>query len=226
MIWLSIGGAGPEFPEHSLVLPSCDPARVDQFALDCLCFNAGTLVGRLISQNLDFVTSQDPYRGGSTTLSSAIDVYRGDVPALGPSIFLRVASPLPAAKRLLFDYAREVVDFAKAAGVRQILLVRSVASLFCIDAQIADWPLPIRGFGPAVNLLRIKPLEDYAGTSDTLKAAVVGEFFECLRRLSALPFGAVFMFVEEPVTKTEAAVLARTVSGLEKMNEPPGWIEE
>jgi hypothetical protein len=53
-------------------------------------------------------------------ISSAIDVYGGDVPALGPSISLRVASSLPAAKRLILDYAREVVDFAKGAAVGPI----------------------------------------------------------------------------------------------------------
>jgi hypothetical protein len=61
-----------------------------------------------------------------------------------------------------------------------------------------------------VDLLSVKPLEDYASTSELLKATVVGEFFECLRRLSRLPFGAVFMFVEEAVgKKTQVAVLAR-----------------
>jgi hypothetical protein len=107
MIWVPIRGARADFPDHTLVLPSCDTGRVDQLALDCLCFNAGTFVGRLISQNLDFVASQDPYHGDSTTLSSAIDVYRGDIPALGPSIFRRVASALPAAKRLVLHYAPE-----------------------------------------------------------------------------------------------------------------------
>jgi hypothetical protein len=35
------------------------------------------------------------------------------------------------------------------------------------------------------------------------------------------------MFVEESVgKKTQAAVLARIVSGLERPNVPPGWIEE
>jgi hypothetical protein len=123
MICVPIRRARAEFPNHTLALSSCDTGCVDQLALDCLSFIAGTLVGRLISQNLDFVACQDPYNGDSTTLSSAIDVYSGDVPALGPSIFLRVASALPAAKRLIVDYAHEVVDFAKGAGVGRIQLV-------------------------------------------------------------------------------------------------------
>jgi hypothetical protein len=103
MIWVPIRGARAQFPDHTLARPSCDTGRVDQLALDCLCFSAGTLVGRLIWPNRDFVASQDPYDSDSTTLSSAIDVYSGDVPALGPSIFLRVTSALPAAKRLILN---------------------------------------------------------------------------------------------------------------------------
>jgi hypothetical protein len=76
MIWVPILGARAEFPDHTLALPSCHRGRIDQLALDCLCFNAGTLVRRLVSQNLDFVASQDPYDGDSTTLPSAIECYR------------------------------------------------------------------------------------------------------------------------------------------------------
>jgi hypothetical protein len=36
----------------------------------------------------------------------------------------------------------------------------------------------IRGFGLAIDLLSVKPLEDYASPSEMLKAVVVGEFFE------------------------------------------------
>jgi hypothetical protein len=132
-------------------------------------------------------------------------VYGGDVPALGPSIFLRVASALPAAKGLIVDYGREAVDFAKGARVGWILLVRSVGTpLLCIDAQIADWPVSIREFTLAVDFLSDKPLEDYVSTFEMPRATVVGEFFECLRRLSTLPFGAVFMFVEESVGKKDS----------------------
>jgi hypothetical protein len=62
----------------------------------------------------------------------------------------------------------------------------------------------IRGFGLAVDLLSVKPLEDYASTSEMPKATVVGEFFEYLRRLSTLPVGAVFMLVEESVRRKDS----------------------
>jgi hypothetical protein len=44
MIWVLILGARAEFADHTLAVPSCDTGHVDQLALDCLCFNAGTLV--------------------------------------------------------------------------------------------------------------------------------------------------------------------------------------
>jgi hypothetical protein len=76
MIWVPIRGARAEFLDHTLALPFCDTGPVDQLALDCLCFNAGTLVGRLIWRNLDFVASHDRCDGDSTTLPSAIEGYR------------------------------------------------------------------------------------------------------------------------------------------------------
>jgi hypothetical protein len=84
-----------------------------------------------------------------------------------------------------------------------------VAPLLCIGAQIADWPVSIWGFGLAVDLLSVKPLEDYASTSEMRKATVVGEFFECLRRLPTPPFGAVFMFVEESVGQRDSGRRSR-----------------
>jgi hypothetical protein len=59
--------------------------------------------------------------------------------------------------------------------------------------------MSVRGFGLTVDLLSGKPLEDYASTSEMLKSTVVGKFLECLRRPSTLPFGTVFMFIEESV---------------------------
>jgi hypothetical protein len=59
-------------------------------------------------------------------------------------------------------------------------------------------------FSLAVVLLSVKPLEDYASTSEILKATVLGEFFECPKRLSRLPFGAVFMFVKESIGRRDS----------------------
>jgi hypothetical protein len=70
MIWVPIGGTPLDFPDRRIVAPSCDPGRVDQLALDCLCFNFGRLVGRLICRHLDFVAGQDPYRPDSAMLAS------------------------------------------------------------------------------------------------------------------------------------------------------------
>jgi hypothetical protein len=124
-----IRGARAEFPNHTLALPSCDTGRVSQLAPDCLCFNAerspASSFGRISTLSrlrTPTTATARPHR----VLSSAIDVHGSDVPALGPSIFLRFASALPAAKGLIVDYGGEVVDFAKGAGVGRILLVRSV----------------------------------------------------------------------------------------------------
>jgi hypothetical protein len=81
----------------------------------------------------------------------------------------------------------------------------------------------IRGFGLAVDLLSVKPLEDYASTSEMLKATVVGEFFECLRRLSMLLSAPGSCLSRSPSEeKTQATVLARIMSGLDRPNVRPG----
>jgi hypothetical protein len=99
---------------------------------------------------------------------------------------------------------------------------RSVAPLLCIDAQIADWPVSIRGFVHAVDLLSVKPLEDYASTSEMLKATIVGEFFECLRRLPTLLSAPGSCLSRSPSDKkAQASILARIVSGWERQNVPP-----
>jgi hypothetical protein len=80
----------------------------------------------------------------------------------------------------------------------------------------------IRGFGLAVDLLSVKPLRDYASTSEMLKATVVSEFFECLRRLSTLLSALCSCLSRSPSErKTQATILARIVSGLEQQNVPP-----
>jgi hypothetical protein len=85
----------------------------------------------------------------------------------------------------------------------------------------------IRGFGLTIDLLSVKPLEDYASTSEMLKATIVGELFECLKRLSTLLSAPCSCLPRSPSEeKTQAVVLARIVSSLERLNVPPGWIEE
>jgi hypothetical protein len=74
---------------------------------------------------------------------------------------------------------------------------------------------------------RVKPLKDYASTSEMLKATVAGEFFECHRRLPTLlsaPYSCLSRSSSEK--KTQAAVPARIAFGLERPNVPPGWIAE
>jgi hypothetical protein len=220
MIWVAIDGTRPEFPDRTMVVPSCDPSKVDQLALDCLCFNFGTLVGRLICRHLDFVAAQDPYKPDSTTLASSIDVYSGELPSVGPSLLLRVSAPLPSPKRRILDYSKELSEFATSAKLKQILLVRSVPSVFCIGSQIQDWPKAIRGVG---DILDVAPLEEYGEAQETLRLTAVGELFECLKSVATLPFGAVFMFVEEFGRTEQAATLGGIVAGAEGLESPPSW---
>jgi hypothetical protein len=223
MIWVPVTGDQPDLVDHTLILPSCDPSKVDQLAVDCLCFNFGTLIGRLISPHLDFVVSQDPYRTNTASVSTSIDVYSGEVPPFGRTVLLRVSSLLPSTKRRILDYSKDLIAFSQSSKCKQILLLRAVSSVFCIEPQIQDWPKTIRAVGAAVDILKIAPLEDYGEANEPLRATVVGDLFTCLHSLTTLPFGAVFTFVEDGENAEQAVVLAQTVSGKADLNIPPAW---
>ena len=224
MKWLSLDGAErPDMTGKTLILPSCGSANADQMTMDLLCLNFCKQIGRLISDNLDFVASLNPFDPESNVLASSIDVYAGDLPSLGHVIVLRVAANLPAAKRQILDYAREICQFAEESGLRQILLVRSIGSVFCNDSQIQDWPKTIRGYGFICDSAKVKAIEEYGPEQEVLKASVFGELFECIRRHSKPQFGAVFVFVHGEMIIDQAVLLAQTISGAEKLNLPSTW---
>ena len=224
MKWVSIDGAEqPDMTGKTLILPSCGTASADRMTVDLLCFNFCKLVGRLISNNLDFVASVDPFDPESKHLASSIDVYVGEIPTYGSVIVLRVAANMPTPKRQILDYAREVMEFAKSSGIKQILLLRSVSSVFCVDSQIADWPRTIRGMGKIIEPLKIKQLEEYRPEQEILQASVLGEFFECLRRIADVDFGAVFIFVHDGMVISDAAMTAQIVSGKAELKIPECW---
>ena len=225
MKWVSLdGGAQPDLAGKTLILPSCGSANVDQMTIDLLCLNFCQQVGRLISDNVDFVASQNPFDPNSKVLASSIDVYTGNLPTIGPVVVLRVAASLPAAKRQILDYAREICEFAETSGVKQLILVRSVGSVFCVDTQLQDWPHTVRGFGFVCGPLKVKPMEPYnEPDQDMLKASVFGELFECIKRNTKLDFGAMFVFVHGEMVFDEALLLAKTMSGAEKLDLPYTW---
>jgi hypothetical protein len=224
MQWVPVDGADCDFADRVLVLPSCDVSRVDQLAVDCLCFNFGTLVGHLISRHIDFVASQDPYRPDAGALSTSIDVYSGELPAVGPAAILRVSAPLPASKRRILDYSKEIVTFSQSCQCKQILLVRSVAAVFCIEPQIKDWPNTMRAYGKVGGAVSLTPLEEYGEDDALLRATVLGDFLKCLQVLTVVPFAAVLLFVEDGETNEQAVVFARALSGKDDLNIPPAWI--
>lgn len=204
-----------------LIIPSCGYGNVDQLITDMICFNFCKHVGRLISDNIDFVASQNPFDPESKVLASTIDVYAGDLPTFGPVLVLRVAANLPASKRRILDYARELCEYGETAKVSGIVMIRSVASSFCIDEQLRDWPSAIRGFGDVCGKLNIKPIEKYPG-QDMLKAMVFGELFECMSRVSP-SLQAVFVFSSEDTAIDKAVLLARVISGKEDVKVPFSW---
>lgn len=224
MKWVSIDGKEqPDMADKTLILPSCGTASADRMVVDLLCFNFCKLVGRLISNNLDFVASVDPFDSKSNNLASSVDVYEGELPTYGPVIVLRVAANMPTPKRQILDYAREIVEFAKSSHIKQMLLLRSISSVFCVDSQIADWPRTIRGMGKIIEPLKIKQLEEYRPEQEMLQASVLGEFFECLRRTADIDFGAVFIFVNDGMVISDAAMAAQIVSGKAELKIPESW---
>jgi hypothetical protein len=172
---------------------------------------------------VDFVASRDPFSDTSNILSSSIDLYSSELPLFGPAVLLRVSAPLPAAKRQILDYSKEICEFATRSGFSRLILLRSVASVFCVDSQLQNWPHVVRAIGPLPDALKIIPLEDYTDTQEMVRWAVKGELFECLTRFAPVPLSTVFLFVDDP-SKTESAVaFARLVAGKEDMKIPPSW---
>lgn len=224
MKWIPIEGSEqPNFADNILILPSCGVANADQLSIDVICFTFGTLVGRILSDNLDFVASPDPFKEDSDRFASTIDAYKCNLPKLGSCIVLRVAANLPAAKRKILDYSKEIVEFAQLSHIKEILLLRTISSVFCTDNQIHDWPRTIRAWGPMTEKLGEKKLEEYDESQEMISAAVYGELFECLRRFSKLPFSALFFFVHEGSILENVLTMSKVVTDSDQLKYPPSW---
>ncbi|KAH0791466.1 proteasome assembly chaperone 2 [Histomonas meleagridis] len=224
MKWIPTESSKPsDFSDHTLIVPSCSNSNCDQIAIDILCFTFGKFVGRILSDNLDFVASPDPFDANSNHIASTIDVYECSLPSLGKAILLRVASLLPGQKRKILNYSKELIDFSKLTNIKDILFLRSVPSIFCVDAQIKDWPNPVRAIGPLATKLNIKQLEDYDETQEALSNAVRGELFECLKRASNVPLTAVFIFFRDEDIVGCALQIAKAVCGAEELKLPPSY---
>lgn len=217
------GNSEPDFSNHLMVLPSCGSNNVDQLCIDIICFNFGKLIGRIISDNLDFISSPNPYDLNSNILASAVDVYKCELPKLGNAIVLRVAASLPKAKRQIRDYSLELLEFATQTKIEGVFMLRSVSSVFCNGSQIADWPNTVRAEGSLNEKLNIKPIEEYGETEEMLKAAVYGELYECIKKFAKIPFSTLFYFIHEGIGPEQAKILIHSIAGGDDLKYPPSW---
>lgn len=215
--------ASPDFSDHYLIFPSAGSSNVDQLAIDLLCFNYGKQIGRIISDNLDFVASVNPFDPNSKILASSIDVYLCEIPNVGKSVVLRVCANLPLQKRRILNYSSELIEFIKTTKIKAVIMLRSVPAIYCIDDQIKDWPVTIRGFGETPKLFGIKPIEEYGESQELVKITVFGELFQCITKLSNIPFSVVFHFVHDGVNTNDAMVLATKITNNQALTPPPYW---
>ena len=215
----------PDFSNSTLLLPSCGQSNCDQMCIDILCFTFGSLTGRLLSDNLGFVCSPNPYTSGEGPISTSIDVYTATLPSVGKSVLLRVSANLPEQKRKLLNYTEEILEFTIHHHIKEIILVRSIPSIFCVVSQIKDWPFTIRGYGNVINSLGIKKIEEYSETQEILSNTVFGELFECFKKKikDKDKFSAVFMFFQQEIVMECAKQLSQVICGSKDVKIPPSW---
>ena len=223
MKWLNFFNEN-DYSNYNLIIPSCGCSNIDQLTIDLLCFKYGKLIGRIISDQLDFVVSPNPYKKDDT-FSSSIDVYSCEIPRIGLSIVLRVASSLPNMKRRIFDYSKEILEFINLLKLKEILLIRSVSSVFCIDSQIKDWPFAVRGNGLISEKLKIIPFEQYSDGQNMLKLTIFGDLYRCLEKNSKIPLSLIVFFVNEGKGYEDAIFLFNLITQIEIKELPYSWIE-
>lgn len=224
MKWIPIESPEhPDFSNHILILPSCGSEHSDQLSIDVICATYGKIVGRILSDNLDFIASPDPFDPESNRLASSIDAYQCQLPKLGECLVLRVAANLPDSKRGILEYSKEIIKFSELAKIKEILVLRTISAVFCTDPQIRDWPKTIRSYGPLTEKLGVKPLEKYDQTQEMIEATVFGELCECIRRFTKIPFSAVFVFIHEGNIMNNIFDMAKAITGSEELKAPPSW---
>ena len=224
MKWIPIDfSATPDFTDHYLIFPSAGCGNVDQLAIDLICFNYGKLIGRIISDNLDFIASVNPFDPNSKYLASTIDAYLCELPNLGKAVVLRVTANLPSQKRRILNYANELVEFMETTKIKSAIMIRSVPALYCIDEQIKDWPVSIRGFGETPKLFNIKKIEEYGDSQELVKITVYGELYQCFSKITKIPFSILFHFVHDGIGTRDAGICAATITGNKTLKIPPYW---
>lgn len=224
MKFISVESASLE--GRTLILPSCGSSAVDQLTVDLICFKFGKLVGRFISNNIDMVVSPDPYKKEGGQLATAIDVYVGESPHLGPIAILRIASAIPKPKRKILEFAKELIQFSQENKIKDILLVRSVSSVFCLEQQIRDWPIALRIEGELASKIQFTQMEDYSQIQQVMRDAVFGDLYNCLKFIakeSGISISTTFFFVHEGRGFNEAVFYAKQLTKEEKIEIPYSW---
>jgi hypothetical protein len=137
---------------------------------------------------------------------------------------LRVSAPLPAPKRRILDYSRELAEFATQAHVTRFVLVRSVASVFCIEQQLQNWPQIVRRIGDFPDGLDLPELEAYSESQEMIRWAVRGDLVECLGRFCRpVPFSVAFRFVDDASKLDAAKEFAELLCGSKLEKVPSHW---
>ena len=211
-----------EFSDYTLVIPSCGSVNVDQMCIDLFCFKYGEQIGRMVSCNVNYVVSPNPYKEGGC-FASSIDVYKCSIPRIGESIGLRISSSMPLMKRKIFDYSKELIELSKILKIKELLIVRSVSSVLCVDSQIRDWPFSIRGHGQIINKLSLIPLEQYSDIQSLVKQSVFGELYHCLEISKDISISLVIFFVNEGNGFNEGKFLASALTGDTIDKVPYSW---
>ena len=205
-----------------LVIPSCGCSAVDQLAIDLICCKYGTQIGRFISDHIDQVVSPNPYKKDGP-IATSVDVYTATIKTLGDIVLLRIASSIPKPKRKILEFTKEIIEFMHEQKITNLLMLRSVSSVFCLENQIRDWPFALRVSGPLSDKIGFKPIEQYTDIQMTMKKTVYGDLYSCLEKFSDIQLTVCFYFVHEGKGFNEANFLAKKFTNDEEFPVPYSW---
>lgn len=204
------------------MLPVWGVGSVDQMVADLICFNAGTFIGRIITDVLDPVITPNPYGSDDPPFSSTIDIYECDLP-IGKTLLLRIIAVCPDQKRQIGEFAREITNIAQSLNVRELFLIRSASSILCLESQIKNWPRAIRITGNLSDKLDIPLMEQYGDSRENIRKATFGDVYTCIKSSSTKPVTMAFVFAGRAHTIAGALHLAQKLTAKEQLQIPPSW---
>ena len=206
-----------------LVIPSCGCSAVDQLTVDLICNKYGTQVGRFISDHIDQVVSPNPYKKDGP-IATSVDVYTATLKTLGDVVVLRIASTIPKPKRKILEFSKEIIEFMKENKLTNILMLRSVSSVFCLENQIRDWPYALRVGGPLSEKIGFKQIEQYTDLQEMFKSTTYGNLYACLEKFTDIQLSICIYFVHEGKGFNEAMFFAKKLADDEEFPVPYSWL--